>query len=179
MKDPEKKQEPFLFRWSRLKAQTRETEAKPPEKPENPSKPKPDLPPVDALTMDSDFSGFLHPEVEEDLRRAALRKLFSDSHFNQMDGLDVYIEDYSLSDPVPPEMLNRLVQYTNVFGTKEGGDQEPGANTRPDDAPVDNEPQNAQPTDGFASAVKGQSTGSEEPEHHDPLAKPVDKLSQS
>ena len=41
----------------------------------------------------------------EDVRRAALKKLFSDPRFNVMDGLDVYIDDYSKTEPIPPEML--------------------------------------------------------------------------
>jgi hypothetical protein len=53
------------------------------------------LPPVESLTIDSDFSAFLQPEVDETLKRQALKQLFRDPHFNVMDGLDVYIDDYS------------------------------------------------------------------------------------
>ncbi len=66
------------------------------------------LPPVEALTLESDFTAFLKEEVSEALRRKALHKLFADPHFNRMDGLDVYIDDYSLPDPIPPEAMAKL-----------------------------------------------------------------------
>ena len=74
----------------------------------------PPLPPIEELTIDSDFRGFLHPKVSEDIRRSALRKLFSDPHFNVMDGLDVYIDDYSKADPIPAEMLAGLKQAQRI-----------------------------------------------------------------
>ena len=30
-----------------------------------------------------------------------MKKLFSDPHFNVMDGLDTYIDDYGKPDPIP------------------------------------------------------------------------------
>ena len=96
--------EAFLDRWSRLKQETKD---QPPaeQAPDNeldPKAPAPALPPVEELTIESDFRGFFHPKVGEDVRRAALKKLFSDPHFNVMDGLDVYIDDYSKTEPIPP-----------------------------------------------------------------------------
>lgn len=69
------------------------------------------LPPVDSLTIDSDFTAFLQPKVDEALKRQALKKLFADPHFNVMDGLDVYIDDYTKSDPIPPDILERLMKH--------------------------------------------------------------------
>lgn len=66
------------------------------------------LPAVESLSLSSDFSAFLKEEVSEALRRKALQKLFSDPHFNRMDGLDIYIDDYSQPDPIPPEILAKL-----------------------------------------------------------------------
>lgn len=66
------------------------------------------LPPLEELTLASDFSAFLKEEVSESLRRQALKKLFADPHFNRMDGLDIYIDDYSVADPIPPDVLRRL-----------------------------------------------------------------------
>ena len=57
----------------------------------------------------------MRPEVDESLKRAALKKLFADPHFNVMDGLDVYIDDYSKPDPIPPDMLARLIQNRALF----------------------------------------------------------------
>jgi len=73
------------------------------------------LPPVDSLTPQSDFTAFMRPEVDESLKRAALKKLFADPHFNVMDGLDTYIDDYSKPDPIPPDMLARLMQNRALF----------------------------------------------------------------
>jgi hypothetical protein len=66
------------------------------------------LPPIESLSIESDFSPFFQPKVPEALRRAAVKKLFADPRFNVMDGLDVYIDDYTKSDPIPPEMLKMI-----------------------------------------------------------------------
>jgi hypothetical protein len=95
----------FLRRWSRLK---RESAAAPaPAKQEAPSE-KPVLPPIDSLTFESDFKVFMHSKVEESVKRAALKKLFSDPRFNVMDGLDTYIDDYTKADPIPESLLSQL-----------------------------------------------------------------------
>jgi hypothetical protein len=104
----------FLSRWSRLKRQAREQP--PATQPEVDAKaPPPALPPVDTLTLESDFSGFLHPKVDADLRRAALKKLFSDPHFNVMDGLDTYVDDYSQPNVLPATMAAGLRQAQNIL----------------------------------------------------------------
>lgn len=121
-------QETFLGRWSRLKQETRQA---PPQEALEMAKgagtPAPDLPPADKLTIDSDFRPFFHPKVDEDVRRAALKKLFSDPRFNVMDGLDVYIDDYSKTEPIPPEMLAGLRQAQKILewakGAKEEGEE--------------------------------------------------------
>ena len=68
------------------------------------------LPPIESLGFDSDFTAFLRPEVDETLKRAALKQLFRDPRFNVMDGLDTYIDDYSKADPIPPDMLAELLE---------------------------------------------------------------------
>jgi hypothetical protein len=108
--------EEFLSRWSRRKQQVREEQAAPPAAvtPATQEKP-PELPPVEGLNMESDFRGFLHPKVDESLRRAALKKLFHEPHFNVMDGLDTYIDDYSVSDPIPEAMLKTMRQAQDII----------------------------------------------------------------
>jgi len=54
-----------------------------------------DMPPLDTLTADSDYTGFLSEQVSETLRKAALRKLFHSTTFNITDGLDEYAEDFT------------------------------------------------------------------------------------
>jgi Protein of unknown function (DUF3306) len=110
--------ESALGRWSRMKAQARERSGeKPPAAPglTGPQAPPPDLPAPEQLTFDSDYRQFFHPKVGEDVRRVALKKLFSDPRFNVMDGLDVYIDDYSKTEPIPAAMLAGLRQAQNIF----------------------------------------------------------------
>lgn len=125
--DREDRSESFLKRWSRVKTEGQQaspaagiaapvgTDAK---------EPPPDLPPLEELTLESDFRGFFHPKVDEDLRRSALRKLFSDPHFNVMDGLDVYIDDYSKSEPIPAAMLASLKQAQRILGWARNEDED-------------------------------------------------------
>lgn len=70
----------------------------------------PTLDDVAQLTQESDFTRFVTPEVSGDVRNAALKKLFADPHFNVMDGLDTYIEDYNTPDPLPASMLRKMAQ---------------------------------------------------------------------
>ena len=73
------------------------------------------LPPVESLTFDSDFTAFLKADVDESLKRAALKKLLRDPRFNVMDGLDTYIDDYSKPDPIEPEVVKQLMQARFLF----------------------------------------------------------------
>jgi hypothetical protein len=67
------------------------------------------LPPIESLEgLRSDYTAFFQQPVGEDLRRAALKKLFADPHFNQMDMLDVYVDDYTQFEPLPAAMRMRL-----------------------------------------------------------------------
>ncbi|MEO7853124.1 MAG: DUF3306 domain-containing protein [Rubrivivax sp.] len=72
--------------------------------------PAPTLDDVARLTRDADFSRFVATDVDGSVRNAALRKLFSDPHYNIMDGLDTYIGDYHTPDPLPAGMLRMMVQ---------------------------------------------------------------------
>jgi hypothetical protein len=77
------------------------------------------LPPTleDAESIDRfapDFSAFMQPNVDPAVQQAAMKKLFSDPHFNIMDRLDIYIDDYSIPDPIPMEMLKRMVQSESL-----------------------------------------------------------------
>ena len=125
--------ESFLRRWSRLKStpeagtdrptadvapvettapsSAADTDAPPPQPP----------PPVESLTPESDFTPFMQADIDPGLRRSALRKLFEDPRFNVMDGLDVYIDDYSKPDPLPEGWLEKMNQVARlgVFQPKE------------------------------------------------------------
>ncbi|MGZ5270809.1 MAG: DUF3306 domain-containing protein [Ramlibacter sp.] len=73
-----------------------------------PAAPLPTLEDVAGLTPDADFRRFVARGVAPEVRNAALKKLFADPHFNVMDRLDVYIDDYSQPDPIPESMLRQL-----------------------------------------------------------------------
>ena len=75
-----------------------------------PVAPPPTLADVAVLTRDSDYSRFVTPGIDEGVKQAALRKLFTDPHFNVMDGLDTYIDDYGKPDPIPLAMLRQMNQ---------------------------------------------------------------------
>jgi hypothetical protein len=106
--------EPFLARWSRLKNEQPQPVEK---KEEAPAKP---LPPVDKLTPESDFSPFMNPKVEDALRRVALKKLFSDPHFNLPDPYEAYSGDWTGGEPISEEMLATLNQAQRLlFSEKE------------------------------------------------------------
>jgi hypothetical protein len=117
----------------------------------------PDLPPlptlddVARLTHASDFSPYVARNVEADVRNAAMKKLFSDPHFNVMDGLDTYIDDYGKPDPIPLSMLRRMNQSAalGLF------DEEVEAATP--EAPLPALPAEASP-DGAAPGVVAEST---------------------
>ena len=126
--EKEQGQEQFLARWSRLKqeAQDQPPQDTLPAKAVDPKAPQPELPPLDKLTPDSDYRAFFHPKVDENVRRAALKKLFSDPRFNIMDGLDVYVGDYSKTEPIPPAMLAGLRQAQKILEWAKGQDSEKG-----------------------------------------------------
>jgi hypothetical protein len=61
-----------------------------------------------ALGRDSDFKPFIARGVDPAVRNAAMKKLFADPHYNVMDRLDIYIDDYSQPDPLPLSMLRKM-----------------------------------------------------------------------
>ncbi len=114
----------FLGRWSKRKAGKEDaslekkvetpkeiTQAPPVESVQEPAPPPANLEDVAKIDrFDPDFSAFMKPDVDPAVQQAALKKMFTDPHFNIMDGLDIYIDDYSKPDPLPPGMLERMVQ---------------------------------------------------------------------
>jgi hypothetical protein len=63
------------------------------------------------MAPDADsFARFVARDVDPTVKNAALKRLFADPHFNVMDGLDTYIDDYSIPDPLPAGMLAKMVQ---------------------------------------------------------------------
>lgn len=69
----------------------------------------PGLEDVKLLTPDSDFSPFVARGVAPAVKNAAMKKLFADPHFNVMDGLDIYIDDYTQREILPESMMRKMV----------------------------------------------------------------------
>ncbi len=105
----------------------------------------PPLPTLDDVAkidrFDPDFSAFMKPDVDPAVQQAALKKMFTDPHFNIMDGLDIYIDDYSKPDPLPPGMLERMVQSDMLKLFSKSAD-EPVKEMSPDSQQAEVQPAN-------------------------------------
>lgn len=99
----------------------------------------PTLEDVQNLQRDSDFSKFMQAEVGEDVHQAAMKKLFTDPHYNIMDGLDIYIDDYSKEDPLPAGMLEKMVQ-SSLLGLFKKAEEEPVVAPQLDQAEASSSP---------------------------------------
>jgi uncharacterized protein DUF3306 len=125
--------EKFLTRWSRLK-QEKSLPEKTGDKDDSPA---PVLPATDQLTPESDFTGFMHPKVDDALRRVALKKLFNDPHFNVPDPYEAYSGDWTVGEPISEELLAGLNQARTLLFDKQ--DEQPKDPVS--DAVVENEPE--------------------------------------
>ena len=124
----------FLSRWSRRKSEAKDPARAQPE-PAPPASGPPaavappvetgraPLPPAESLTPESDFAPFMAPGVDGDVRRQALKTLFSDPRYNVMDMMDVYVDDFSKPDPIPAAWMDQLQQLSRL-GDRAGRDRE-------------------------------------------------------
>lgn len=180
-------EDPFLARWSRRKHDAREQGTTAPAEAPDADQDAPDadrdvpaaggsaadagpegadlptdadMPPIESLDADSDFSGFMSPRVSQSLRRMALRKLFGMPGFNVRDGLDDYDEDYrsfaSLGDTVTADMKYHAerLRARDAEAEAEGGAAEPPA----DDGAA---------PDATTAAVEGDAGEAPDAEHND------------
>ena len=132
--------EAFLDRWSRLKREeTQEEAAPPPAQKEEVAMPA--LPPVEQLDPESDFKPFMDSRVDGETRRAALKKLFTDAHFNERDLFEFYSEDFTVSETIPEEMLKTLNHAKHLLFDEKKAAQAAQA------ASQDTQPQDPQPQD--------------------------------
>jgi hypothetical protein len=162
--------EPFLSRWARLKREAREADATALQAPPAAAAPEPpadepsavtaegapgrredapgavpELPPLDSLTAESDFGAFMAANVSPELRRQALRKMFTSAKYAVVDPLDPYRADYgaftALGDTVTSDMkyhaerllrreLERAAEAAEAAGNAapEGGEETAAAN---------------------------------------------------
>lgn len=173
--DPEKTTAPtddsLIARWSRRKQAVRDEELSrqtpadidvtdPPVVAEPRQLCDADMPPLDSLTEDSDYRGFLSPRVSESLRRQALRQLFHGPSFNVRDGLDDYDEEYThftgLGDIVTADMRHQLAVEAQRPG------EQAAAGT-----PEQTQTQSRGGDDG-ESQVAATEAGGPDPQGHDP-----------
>ncbi|MGE0097123.1 MAG: DUF3306 domain-containing protein [Hydrogenophaga sp.] len=185
----------FFSRWSRRKEQARAGEPLPPEptiesaapvapvavakavveappvaapseEPRAGQAPAPTLEDVARLTPESDFSSFVARGVPSDVRNAAVKKLFTDPRYNVMDGLDIYIDDYSKPSPLSVADMARMVgaQFLKLVDDPEDKpkvvvrqESEKTSETQPDQPAAENA---AEPRETIAS-------DSEFPKTHD------------
>jgi hypothetical protein len=124
--------EDFLRRWARLKREKIVEDKKQPAA-------APVLPPIDKMTPDSDFTAFMQPKVEDALRRAALKKLFSDPRFNIPDPFEAYSGDWTGGEPISAEMLATLNQARTLLFT-EKQESRPEKPPQPEEKPKEDEP---------------------------------------
>jgi len=111
--------------------------------------PPPDLPDIDTLNAESDFTAFMKKGVPKALRRQALRKLWaSDPVFNVIDGLEEYGEDYTDAASVVEGMKSA---WEVGKGYPKEEKQEPSADlaeTAPDEEGADDEAHEENTRDG-------------------------------
>jgi hypothetical protein len=119
--------ESFLSRWARVKqsggapveATTPSSSTGAPLEPKMPEDARPEptlpadaapvpLPALDSLTPQSDYSPFMAPDVDPQLRNLAMKKLFTDPHYNVMDRMDIYIDDYSTHAPLTEDIIRQM-----------------------------------------------------------------------
>ena len=176
----------FLSRWSRRKAEVRQNVAldeisekslAPPTKlvgsldqegdqkthldSAAQQKPAPSMADVQSLTKDSDYTQFMAGEVAPEVKNAAMKKLFTDPHFNVMDRMDVYIDDYGQSDPIPQAMLRQMAsaKFLNLF--EDDDDEKKDAHANLNDIPSAND------TQVVAQSVPAATISKTEPFTHD------------
>lgn len=196
--------EPFLRRWSRLKADStgRPDEGSVPEVvpgggaagqdekaqgPDDPAELPPgdeDMPPLETLDENSDFSGFMSPRVSAALRKQALRKLFRSPKFNVISELDDYIDDYrsypALGDVLTSDMKHaaaRLLEKqlaADAADTAEAGEAgllAGGDTDRPDAATGSAAPAAGAAADSTAAGDAGEKDDSKDDSDSEPPAR--------
>ena len=175
----------FLGRWSRRKQDVRE--GRPVEEPPPPAAPTPVVqgaepapasapaaapspvasaaePPAptlaeaEALTPASDFKPFVSRAVSPEVRNLAMKKLFADPHFNVMDGLDIYIDDYTQPDPLPAGMLRQMASAhaMGFFDDEKKAGDEAGAQAGDAIAPEAAQPRDDAEADGTTDVAQSE-----------------------
>lgn len=70
-----------------------------------------DMPNLDSMNEQADFSQFMSTSVSEGLRKLALRKLFHGEAYNVRDGLDEYDGDYTHFEKLDPTTITADMKH--------------------------------------------------------------------
>jgi hypothetical protein len=73
------------------------------------------LPPLSSISLVEDFTPFMQAKVPQALRQQALKVLFKEPHFNVMDGLDTYIDDYTQFEPISAAEMATLSSWKTIM----------------------------------------------------------------
>lgn len=184
----------FFSRWSRRKVQVRTGETPPPEPIARPAAPvaapaavvvpapvpeppaAAEAPPaltledVARLTPESDYAGFVARGVPSDVRNAAMKKLFTDPHYNVMDGLDIYIDDYSKPSPLLAAEVAKMVGARFLKLVDDPDEGRPPENRTAQAEATDPSPEpigGPSSHDATADAAEPLASASPEPSHDD------------
>ncbi len=112
--------ETFLGRWSRLKRGEEFEQPAPiagadeaplPADSEQRLLTDEDMPPLEDLGEESDFSAFLSQGVSDALRRKALRKLWGLPMCTALDGLNDYDDDFSTFEPLGDTITHQMKRW--------------------------------------------------------------------
>jgi len=123
----------FLSRWSRRKKaavagtplpEPMPAEVSPPLAAETVVPAEEPLPDPALLNFSDDFTPFLRARVAPELKKAAMKKLFADPGFNEIDGLDVYLDDFNLIPDLPAADLATLRHARDVLWPAGEADEE-------------------------------------------------------
>ena len=130
MKSPQPDEGLSLSRWSRLKRRGGEAVAPvessavvdvasaaalSPSAVESAATAELNLPQLSSISIVEDFTPFMQAKVPQALRQQALKALFKEPHFNVMDGLDTYIDDYTVFEPITPEVMATLSSWKTIM----------------------------------------------------------------
>jgi hypothetical protein len=115
LQDDPPRTEAFLGRWARVKREVRAGAVPPGTVTEAPVVELPTLETLASQGLEGNFKAFMQVGVDEGMRRAAIQQLFKQPIFNVMDGLDVYIEDFNIYEPLTAAELPGLAHARSML----------------------------------------------------------------
>ena len=181
--------EQFLRRWSRRKIDGEATDEAPPdadlpdesvaiapdgdvESEDFDAEVVADLPDIETLDKDSDYTGFLRDGVPEKLKKLALRKLWlSDPVLANLDGLNDYDEDFGAILKTGAEYMQRLADAGEKFTRPGAAEDETEVVEEPEELVADaEEPDTDNGSKQDRAAASDEVADASPPDTEDPAA---------